>query len=863
MKKALASLVALFMSVAAMTAANPSGTLPVLHINTEGGAPILTKTDYVAGSYWLDPNGNEGIAAFGTEAAPLPLQIRGRGNYTWTGFDKKPYRLKLDKKQALMGMSKSKHWGLLAHADDNKGFLRNTVGFQLSRLIGLPWTPGDAPVEVMLNGEYIGLYFLTETVRVDKTRVNIYNYDSAIEDAEDALAEAKAEGSVATPDEIAALEAALQEARNADPAWLVEIDNYDDASQVQIMEGNTGEVMRFTYDNPDDYITDALRQSLIDEMTDIDRKIYDSDKSNCAWAENIDLTDLAKFFIVNQLVDNYESFHGSCKLFRDNAAHAAATGTDTKWHFSPVWDFGSSFNRSMQHMLYEDGDGATVWHNHWIPEMMKFPVFKAEVERVYAEFMDGRFNEIYDYITDFTNRITAAAASDLERWPQYGNSNLAAKAADITGKLRNSATYLNREFNYAGGNDPAVSLYLRGAFAGASWPALEQYRFTCSNGVYTLKVSEITGDFKIADADWSEGHNYGAAASGDKVALDTPYKLLSGSAFNCSTDGTYTNVTFSFVPETSTLTIISEGGGEPIVPGDPEPETDIYLRGEVNGWGATDSYRFTKRADGIYTLTIPSLLGAFKIAGPEWNVGNVDFGSGSVIAADTPVTLTYQGANSSVEQEIANPTLLFDWSTKTLTISTSGDTPIPAENSVYFHDRKENPWATVYIYVWKDENEILGGWPGKPMTDITPGRQASAMRVNIEGNEKLWKYEFDSADDHSGAGLIFHSNSGAQTKDQVLAHGHIYTNNTDSEETLEHKPFDGNITGLISNTGVDAAGLAITAAAGRLIVVADLNTTLTVTHIDGISFSFAIAEGENIIELPRGFYIVAGRKFAL
>ena len=223
------------------------------------------------------------MEAFGSEAAPLPLQIRGRGNYTWTGFDKKPYRLKLDKKQALMGMEKSKHWALLAHADDSKGFLRNAVGFQLSRLIGLPWTPGDAPVEVVLNGDYIGLYFLTETVRVDKTRVNVYDYDSAVEDAEDALAEA-------TDADRAELQAALEAARAAEPAWLVEIDNYPDEEQVVVTETRPGlpeedKVLRVTYDSPSDFITEEHRQWLIDEFTDLDSRIYAEDKERCTWAE--------------------------------------------------------------------------------------------------------------------------------------------------------------------------------------------------------------------------------------------------------------------------------------------------------------------------------------------------------------------------------------------------------------------------------------------------------------------------------------------------------------------------------------------------------------------------------------------------
>lgn len=34
-----------------------SGTLPVLHINTVDNKPITSKTVYLPGSYWIEPNG--------------------------------------------------------------------------------------------------------------------------------------------------------------------------------------------------------------------------------------------------------------------------------------------------------------------------------------------------------------------------------------------------------------------------------------------------------------------------------------------------------------------------------------------------------------------------------------------------------------------------------------------------------------------------------------------------------------------------------------------------------------------------------------------------------------------------------------
>lgn len=83
-----------------------SGTLPVLYIETENNAPIVSKEVYLNASYRLDPMGAENIEPLGTEADPLPMQIRGRGHSSWKGV-KKPYKLKLGEKTAIMGMPKT------------------------------------------------------------------------------------------------------------------------------------------------------------------------------------------------------------------------------------------------------------------------------------------------------------------------------------------------------------------------------------------------------------------------------------------------------------------------------------------------------------------------------------------------------------------------------------------------------------------------------------------------------------------------------------------------------------------------------------------------------------------------------------
>jgi hypothetical protein len=400
-------------------AASPSGTLPVLYIQTENNQKIESKEVYVNATYYLDNKGLSGYESIGSAAAPLAMEIRGRGNYSWTGFDKKPYRIKLADKQPLLGMTKSKHFALLAHADDSndrKGFMRNAVGMELSKLIGITYTPDAKPLELVLNGDYIGLYFLTETIRVDKDRVNIVEQEDEETDA-----------SAITG------------------GWLVEIDNYNTDPHITIKEGGKT-TMWITYKTPE-VLSSQQEQYLTQQMQLIDGLVYGDKNSSELW-NHLDMDALAKFYIVQELTDNYESFHGSCYLHKE-------MGENEKWYFGPVWDFGSSFNRDKSQYMYQ-GD---VWHNHWIPEICKFPAFMNRVKEIWNEFYNGEYSQIYGFIDTHESLITQAAAKDKERWSQYHGSQPIGTYIDrTTNVLRKNAEWLNEQWKSSdnggnGGND--------------------------------------------------------------------------------------------------------------------------------------------------------------------------------------------------------------------------------------------------------------------------------------------------------------------------------------------------------------------------------------------------------------------------
>ena len=407
-------LVVFLLSCIELNAATYSGTLPVLYIQTENKAPITSKDYYLNATYYLDAIGLEGYESIGSASAPLTMEIKGRGNYSWTGFDKKPYRIKLADKQPLLGMKKSKHFALLAHADDSndrKGFMRNAVGFELSRMIGMTYTPDARPLEVVLNGDYIGLYFLTEHIRVDKDRVNIVEQEDEETDNE------KITG-----------------------GWLVEIDNYDDDPHITIKEGGKT-TMWITYKTPE-VLSPQQEQYLTEQMKLIDNLVYGDKNSEELW-NYLDMDALAKFYIVQELTDNYESFHGSCYLHKE-------MGENEKWYFGPVWDFGSSFNRDKSQYMYQ-GD---VWHNHWIPEICKFPAFMNRVKEIWNEFYNGDYNNIYNFIDTHENLIAQAAVKDKERWSQYhGSQTIGTYIERTTNVLRKNAEWLNEQWKEGSGSN--------------------------------------------------------------------------------------------------------------------------------------------------------------------------------------------------------------------------------------------------------------------------------------------------------------------------------------------------------------------------------------------------------------------------
>lgn len=375
-----------------------SGTLPVLHIATEGGAEIASKTEYLPATYWLEPMGTVVEAdTIGSEAEPLPMKIRGRGHSSWKG-DKKPYKIKLEKKASLAGMAANKHWALLKPTE------HTVAGMELGRLSGMAWTPDFRPVEVVLNGDYLGLYFLTESVRIHPDRVDIYE---------------QADGETA-PELISG-------------GWLVEIDNYSDTGQFSFSENDRWR-MKVKYHSPEVLSAEQL-QWITAEFKAMNAAIYSSDKRSTAWEEYMDVESMARFFIVQEVMDNPDGFHGSFYLHKD-------LGDDARWTAGPLWDPLCYFRQKTDYTFMMKAHYSFT--PHWIGEIIQYPSFCNAVGRVWADIYPSALSTIYDYIDSTLLPLDRAWTLDCQRWNGNPDETVWIRADRIKSALRGNMDWLDR-----------------------------------------------------------------------------------------------------------------------------------------------------------------------------------------------------------------------------------------------------------------------------------------------------------------------------------------------------------------------------------------------------------------------------------
>lgn len=273
--------------------------LPTVVINTQDAQDIVSKENEIPSTvYIISDNGKKLLATENTG-------VRGRGNASWQ-FPKKPMRLKFESKQQLLDApAKAKKWTLINNYGD-KTLMRNILAFEISRRVGMAFTPYCRPVDVVVNGEYKGCYQLCDQIEVNKNRVNIVEME---------------------PEDIKMPELG--------GGYLIEIDSYAWSEKSYFVSKRNIPV---TIKSPDeDDIVPEQTQYITNFFNDLETAIF-ADNYNDeehGYRKYIDLDSYLRYFMLEELCGNPDTFW-SMYMTKDRNSDKLVVG--------PVWDFDIAFD---------------------------------------------------------------------------------------------------------------------------------------------------------------------------------------------------------------------------------------------------------------------------------------------------------------------------------------------------------------------------------------------------------------------------------------------------------------------------------------------------------------------------------------
>ncbi len=277
--------------------------------------------------------------------------IRGRGNTTWNA-GKKPYKVKLKKKASLLGLGENKEWGLIANYYDYT-LIRNRYTYWLGKQIGLEFTPQCTPVDVVMNGCYLGSYCLSELVKTGKNRVDI-----------DELAEDVREGEELTGGYL------LSTYKDNPPETSFKISSMDEYADELSFDFESPDPEDFTVQEQHDYIKNYIQT--LDEIICSDDLC---DKNGVSYKEYLDIDSMINYYIIESMSENGDAFrNGSTYLYKKRGG---------KLYWGPLWDFDMAWK--CQDFSSQDTGFFTNYVSYpWFEQLYKNdPEFKTKfLERI-------------------------------------------------------------------------------------------------------------------------------------------------------------------------------------------------------------------------------------------------------------------------------------------------------------------------------------------------------------------------------------------------------------------------------------------------------------------------------------------------
>lgn len=307
-------------------------TLPVVVINTNGQTiPNEPKITANLGIVWNGPGQkNRPNDPFNAYNGKIGIERRGASSQDL--FPKVSYSIELrdnsgaDNPVALLGMPKESDWTLITNYND-KSLIRDALAYNLAgRVMG--YAPRCRFVEVVLNGDYLGVYLLTERIKRDPGRVNISKNEP---------------GGDVTGGYILKLDKEIGDSISG--SWV---------SHIPPLYANWGQTIRFLYHYPrTEDLTPAQTQYIQQWMYNFEENLRSPNFAHPVngYRKYIDPATFIDFMWLNEAFKNIDGYRISTFFYKDR------DDKDGRLKMGPVWDFNLAFGNCN----YCNGEFTSGW----------------------------------------------------------------------------------------------------------------------------------------------------------------------------------------------------------------------------------------------------------------------------------------------------------------------------------------------------------------------------------------------------------------------------------------------------------------------------------------------------------------------
>lgn len=317
----------------------------------------------------------------------VTIELRGSSSL---GFPKKSYGLETQDplganlNVSLLGMPAENDWILYAPYTD-KALIRNTISYRIARDLGR-YAPRTRFCELFLNGEYQGIYELTEKIKTDKNRVDI--------------------------DEMYAHETSGYELTGG---YILKFDRADD--------GNSGwytaNSVKIVYHYPDMYaIAEEQRNYIKAFVSEFEANLVSSnfEHPTNGYTKYINPESFIDFFFVNEITNNVDGYRLSSFLYKDKLTDGG------KINMGPVWDFNLGYGNAdyyNQGLLTGFSYQLNAWASPlWWDRLLQSEKFTTELRCKWDAMRKTKLNTdtIFAYIDSTTAYLDDAQKRNFNKW---------------------------------------------------------------------------------------------------------------------------------------------------------------------------------------------------------------------------------------------------------------------------------------------------------------------------------------------------------------------------------------------------------------------------------------------------------------